>query len=506
MTSFHPHNYILNYESCLDALKLKPGDRALQHQLVLSLARAGALDFASSEYRRFGLNDVTENEDIMALKGRLSKDLYLKSSGAAAHSHAKDAADAYESAFQSTGGFYSGINSASMALMAELPDEIIQERIEAVKARLPPAEALTAEDHYFIEATRAECFLLRGDMSNALRSLRSAINFDPLNYSAHATTLKQFRMIGEKRNTEYKWLSEFNPPLPIHFAGRIRLAHDEIQSRELQLSISDMIQKKDIGSGFGSLAAGGDILVAEAILGEGGHLHVIFPSSPAVFLEHSVRPFGADWVKRYQACLEQAASVTIIAENGLWPNPDINRLSGLFAMGQAILAARIFNVEPGQILIYGEDNSSSYTAVHANDWSATKFAQWILPSGSDGVIAETDRALPNIFPCRLQSSTSPRVSDFQTPQLALGSAFQMRKKHPNANIALHMNIPGEDANKVLEIMLDDGLPNGILISEVVASLLAYGGADRFDMTYAGTLETADGTAQRCYTVRPSQSL
>ena len=69
-----------------------------------------------------------------------------------------------------------------------------------------------------------------------------------------------------------------------------------------------------------------------------------------------------------------------------------------------------------------------------------------------------------------------------------------------------MNIPGEDANKVLEIMLDDGLPNGILISEVVASLLAYGGADRFDMTYAGTLETADGTAQRCYTVRPSQSL
>jgi len=74
MTVAQHYNYILSYEHAIEALKERPGDNELQHQAVLSLARSGALDFAIAEYHRFGLNDITDHEDIMALNGRLSKE------------------------------------------------------------------------------------------------------------------------------------------------------------------------------------------------------------------------------------------------------------------------------------------------------------------------------------------------------------------------------------------------------------------------------------------------
>jgi len=159
MTPIHPHDYIQNYEAGVAALKDRPTDRQLQHQIVLALARAGALTFAISEYDRFGLSAIKDDEDIMALNGRLSKDLYLRSSGQEALKHAKDAAQKYESAFQTSLGYYSGINSATMALMADLPKERVMARIEAIEALLPISQEITPTDHYFVEATRAECFL-----------------------------------------------------------------------------------------------------------------------------------------------------------------------------------------------------------------------------------------------------------------------------------------------------------------------------------------------------------
>ena len=190
MTVAQHHNYILSYEHAIEALKSRPDDRELQHQAVLSLARSGALDFAIAEYNRFGLHEITQHEDIMALNGRLSKDLYLRSSGTTATEHAQDAALKYEAAFKSTRGYYSGINSATMALMADMPSDNITERVKAVETLLPLPENLAPEDHYFIEATRAECFLLAGNQAETIKSLQSAVNFDPLNFSAHATTLK----------------------------------------------------------------------------------------------------------------------------------------------------------------------------------------------------------------------------------------------------------------------------------------------------------------------------
>jgi len=110
-------------------------------------------------------------------------------------------------------------------------------------------------------------------------------------------------MILEKRGESIAWLSKFYPPTAMHYAGHINLGLSTTDQKRLKLSVADKIQQNDIGFGYGALAAGSDILIAEALLAEGGELHVILPSNQKEFLEHSVKPFGAQWVKRFKTCL-----------------------------------------------------------------------------------------------------------------------------------------------------------------------------------------------------------
>ena len=109
-------NQLKTYDSTVASLTQTPHDPVLQHRAVLALARAGSLDFAWAEYRRYGLDKFTTHqdpkflEDIMGLGARLLKDLFLASSGKAAKNYAVQSSEKYEAAYQITGGFYSGIN------------------------------------------------------------------------------------------------------------------------------------------------------------------------------------------------------------------------------------------------------------------------------------------------------------------------------------------------------------------------------------------------------------
>jgi hypothetical protein len=178
---------ISTYDATVAALTQSPNDPALQHRAVLALARAGSLDFAWAEYRRYGLDGVTAHpdatllEDIMGLGARLLKDLFLASSGKEAKDYALQSAEKYEAAFKLTKGFYSGINAATMALMGGMPEAIITDRAKDILRQLPLPETPDKETLYFIEATRAEALLILGKAYKSRAALRIAIRHDPQN-------------------------------------------------------------------------------------------------------------------------------------------------------------------------------------------------------------------------------------------------------------------------------------------------------------------------------------
>ena len=506
MTPIHPHDYIQSYEAGIEALKTRPQDRDLQHKVVLALARAGALDFAMSEYDRYGLAEVRDHEDIMALNGRLSKDLYLQSSGQKALKHAKDAALKYEAAFQNTLGYYSGINSATMALMADMPAERVSARIEAIEALLPVSREVTLTDHYFVEATRAECFLLKGERSKAVAALHVAIDFDPLNYTAHATTLKQFMMISAKRGECLDWLSDFRPPRPLHYAGHIRLNQNEMEQEALKISISDALQQEDVGFGFGALAAGGDILFAESLLEQGAELHVILPCTKEVFLRESVIPFGGDWAERFKKCLSRASSLRELTREQNWPDKSLNRLSGLSAMGLAKLRAERLSVKPLQMLILNDQAAPSYTEIHAQDWAAGGHPQFKMIGGTHRSFTLTAAGEKPAVSCLLKQDGDSDAEFSPEVVTAVKIALERKSDPASVQIALHVVLGAENTEAILDQILEGGAPHSLLATEAFASILASVAEDAFKITYAGQVGLDLAAPIRCYSIQLAASL
>lgn len=505
MTRIHQHDYIQIYEAGIEALKSRPSDVELQHQIILSLARAGALDFAISEYDRFGLAAVQDHEDIMALNGRLSKDLYLRSSGEEAREHALSAAQKYETAFQNTRGYYSGINSATMALMANMPTDHVYARIEAIEALLPVSSEATPADHYFTQATRAECFLLRGENDKAAGALRDAIDFDPLNYAAHATTLKQFIMICDKRGEATDWLSDFKPPRPMHFAGHIRLNMTSSEEEALRISISDALQQEDVGFGYGALAAGGDIIFAEALLEQGAELHVVLPCRKDIFKRESVLPFGENWEERFENCLKLASSVREVTFSPNWPDKYLYRVSGLSAMGSAVLQGQSLSVAPLQMLILNDPKASSYTATHATDWAVGGYAQYRIIDGKHQAISPPDKPLVPALLCAVKSLSENNLTLHENIFETVEAALELKASKDPIQIALHMKMEGENTDEILDQILAKSAPQSLIASETFSTILAAVSGEKYKITYAGQVGMSTAHPTRCYTVALAKS-
>ncbi len=106
------------YDQLVEGLAVYPESNELKHRAVLTLARAGATKQAQREFERLGLGGVRNNEDILALGGRLLKDMSLAAHGHDRRRLAGESAAKYAQAYSLHHGYYPGINTATMTLLA----------------------------------------------------------------------------------------------------------------------------------------------------------------------------------------------------------------------------------------------------------------------------------------------------------------------------------------------------------------------------------------------------
>lgn len=507
-----PHNpdYIAAYESATRGLASDPDHRKLQHSAVLALARAGSTTFAEQEYRRFGLQNVTDNEDMMALGGRLAKDRFLQAIGRDPIVHARLSAQLYDRAFAATGGYYSGINAATMALMAGATHDTVAQKAKSLREHLPETKTLSAEDLYFIEATRAEAYLLEGDLMRAHRSLRIAVQHDPLNYTAHASTLRQFRMISDRLEQDAAWLSDFNPPKSMHFCGHMfgaetglpPLSEDEVQ--HMREDMSDLIQKHDIGFGYGALAAGADILFAEVLLAEGAELHVILPVDIERFVAVSVAPYGADMKTRFEHCMSRSKSVQIVTPHAPWPDAGANTLAARVAMGKAIVRARHLSTQAVQCAVSDGLEGQSGTAQHVQDWNASKRETHLINY-------EQPRQTNSVFTTGFSQTSLSMRSDTKSPiaysdavHAASAALDDVWEAGPDITVALVAGLGSQcDSLKArLAALQAQTLPGTVLADDTCAHLIALDPDEQFDIKYQGQVELGGDDKERIYAVSP----
>ncbi len=275
---------------------------------ILALARAGATARAWESFVEAGLADVISDPAVLTLKGRLFKDLARKAEAQARARLLVQSAKAYADAAALKPDSYALINAATMSLFAGQTGHM-QMLANQVLALMQTGVG-GGETAYWHAATRAEALLLMGDVEAATASLAEAIAYAPRAWEDHATTLRQFRQILSFQGQDCGWLSNYAPAASLYFSGMMGIAADDALART---KIHDAVAQCAAGFGFGALAAGADILIAEALIAQGAELHIILPAIPSVFKAVSVDPFGASWSDRFDALFETAASVQIIS-------------------------------------------------------------------------------------------------------------------------------------------------------------------------------------------------
>ena len=375
------------YDLCLEALRARPDDLWLRHRAVLCLIRSGALEQAERDFHRFRLADARHNEDCLALGARLLKAIAFESSVEEFPERARAAADRYADVFEQTGGHYPGINAATMALLAgdrARSTDLARRVLETCRRGLP----LDPEEAYYRKASEAEAHLLLEQPGAANMALRSAIACDRENFIAHATTLRQLRLIVARLGLNGAWLDALEPPRPAHFAGHLFSSGDgpdavsSADEAALKSQIATIVERENLGPVHGALAAGSDILIAEAALAAGSALTAVLPVPVPVFIETSVKPFGAAWVRRCEACLEQAADIVeVTSDRRIMSELSLNHASAV-AMGMARMRAAVLATSPVQILVFDGDEgggASSGTARDAAVWRNAELAQSVIP-------------------------------------------------------------------------------------------------------------------------------
>ncbi|MBT3585496.1 MAG: adenylate/guanylate cyclase domain-containing protein [Halobacteriovoraceae bacterium] len=373
------------YDLCCQALEEFPDATSIKHLACLALARSGATSQALEVYNSLALNQESENEDVMALKGRLEKDHALSREDIKERAqHFSLAAETYHKIYKKTGGYYPAINAATCFFLAgktSKSEPLAKEILELLGA------ASTAEqgDAYYREATRAEAHLLLAEFEKAREVLKFSKGFIGQDYASVSSTKKQLKLICPVEH--WQVLDELENPKTLHYSGHMISSDGRFtfaEEESIRTQIESALDDNQVGFAFGSLACGADLLFAEALLKRKARLEVFLPFNLDEFIATSVAPAGASWVERFQSVLASADQLSYATEDQYLGDDSLFNYCSQLAMGQAILRSEFLETSAIQIAVWdgAAPGGVAGTARDLHRWAQLKRPQIIIKTQS----------------------------------------------------------------------------------------------------------------------------
>ncbi len=341
------------------ALEEYPDDSVLRYNAVLALARTGATRQARTRYDRFKLGDLIADRpadaftiDVAALDARIAKDQALQEIGPKRKRLLAIAAGRYNDIFRRTGAYYPGINAATLKLLGgDLRSA--QALAREVLKIFAGGHAGGSTDEYFARATEAEAALIIGDLGSAGSALRAAALATGRDFSSIATTRRQLKLVCAARGIAPEVLEAISVPSVIYYAGHLPGPRfPQASESSVRDQIAAALRRHDVGFGYGSLAAGADILFAEELLRKGAELNVTMPFGLEEFKRVSVARAGKSWLPRFDSCYSAAKSVTYATTDQHFSEEGLFAYASEMAMGLATLHARSLDSKVRQIVVW----------------------------------------------------------------------------------------------------------------------------------------------------------
>lgn len=318
--------------------------------LAISLSKSGspeqALAHLDLAYRR-----NPEDPETAGILGGVYKDLFRKLQDS---KYAILSRDTYSKNFSITKNYYTGINAATMSAIA---GKAVQGR-EIANAVIALIESTANSVWEF--ATLGEAYLLIKNRDRSvdyyIKARQSAGNDWGKVLSIH----NQLWLLNHYVPVPKEIFRIFAPPVVMAFAGHMVDAPNRATPRfpavietKVKDAIKGAIRTLNASIGYCSLACGGDILFAEAMVEEGREVHVLMPFNKSDFTNTSLAFAGEHWVNRFEA-LQTKYPNTFITQDHYGGNDDLFSLLGKVIFGAAILRSQTYHQEPFLLTVLSE--------------------------------------------------------------------------------------------------------------------------------------------------------
>lgn len=375
---------LLAYDVVQEGLERWPGDVRLRQLHGLVLADSGATERANAALAQLAA-EGHQDEETTGMLARTHKDLWGRACGEEEKaSRLRLARQTYERAYRTSGGYWTGINAATLAALQGDPSaaSLAAEVHDQCLAELRRVEREGAEG-YWLLATLGEACLVMGHWSEAEDWYKKAADSGRGRGGDLSSTRRNARLLlglpGVGERVRRRVEACFRVPPIVMFTGHMIDRPDRSGGRfppELGPAVAAAIRQRLHALGapvaFASAACGSDLLFLETVLDLGGEANVVLPYDVEPFVRDSVQPGGADWLARFHRVLNGAARVVVASERCGTPSPHVYNYCNLLLRGLATIRARQFDGDLRAIAVWDRrpGEGPGGTAATVGEWQS----------------------------------------------------------------------------------------------------------------------------------------
>jgi class 3 adenylate cyclase len=371
-----------------EALGVFPDDPRLTQLYSLSLVKCGFLSEARDRLSRL-VSAGHEDEETLGILGRVSKEIWLASTGGdPSHPALRAARDMYLRAFRSSRGHYSGINAASLSLVLGETEAAVRLARMVVRICLEATRRGGGVD-YWTMATLGEAQLVLGRQEDAARCYRRARSLAGRNFAELASSRRQVRLLARYAPVDEAVAAALRIPPVVAFTGHLLDAPGRRSPRfpaaaepAVRGGIEAALEGMEAGIGYSSAACGADTLFLEALQAKGGETNVVMPFDRADFFASSVGYAGEEWVERVQKAIAGSTSVDLATRGGHGGDDLLFLYANSLIMGKALLRARLLETDAHLLAVWdGKDTRrTGGTSQFIDSWTRTGRALTVIDS------------------------------------------------------------------------------------------------------------------------------